>query len=242
VVGVRPRLNAIEYSGRVGAGGKVKMNKNMFMAILFSIFYMMIHIIGSMIFHSMMYFTLNDKSSEVQKARKKVVSFFWEIALVYYIPLWITRLIRGVFDTIKTALKSDNKEKKEAEEEEAREWIITNGSDRLRKGLREGLIPVMMLVYYNERIKLEIGPEWRFISPSELLFCTEACNPTEHELNVLANVKERWTDAEIDFLNPELEIKLYRFTASEISIILMRVPSNTKIMAALFFFGGKNDA
>jgi len=141
-----------------------------------------------------------------------------------------------VFLLFKKSEKQIKTEEINKEEEEAIEWIAVNGSNRLRKGVKEGLIHYMMMVYYDERIKLEIGPNWNFISSDRLTrkccYSTELSNPTESELDVLATVKKNWTNEEIDFLDPELKIELHR-TPSGMAFISMCVPWNFKIMAAL---------
>ena len=77
-------------------------------------------------------------------------------------------------------------------------WIRAHGSDRLKKGLAAGLIDKMAGVYRSERVRMDLGDEWRAWDDVDEDHDSERINPREPELDALLEARKRWPDEALE--------------------------------------------
>ena len=73
----------------------------------------------------------------------------------------------------------------------AEAWTLEHGSVRLRRALDLGVLDQSLGVYRDERLALE-HPGWRWVDKTDLASFNDILNPSEVELDVLAEARE-WT-------------------------------------------------
>jgi hypothetical protein len=73
--------------------------------------------------------------------------------------------------------------------EEAAEWIVENGSTRLRKALDLGALSQSMGAYRDERLRRD-APLWFWLPDGEVVPLRNPVNPTERALDLLARARK----------------------------------------------------